>query len=96
MNPVLLTKAGAITSVAGISLFILFAGALLIFPVSKQCTSTANCKYVPQSPPYFQSILSPGFLAVSLMIIAIGILAVRLGRRTLPNKTPADSRDASR
>ena len=86
MNPLLVTQLGGVTSVVGISLFVLFAAFLLAFPVSKQCDSSGKCKYDAQTPPDLKPIVSPGFLAVSLMITAAGILAVRLGRRTLTNK----------
>ena len=94
MNPLLVTQLGGVTSVVGISLFVLFAAFLLVFPVSKQCDSSGKCRYDAQTPPDLKPVVSPGFLAASLMITAAGILAVRLGRRTLADKA-GDSRYAS-
>jgi len=84
-----LPKTGAIISTAGIAMFIAFVLVLLIFPVIKKCASISpvNCSYLSSAPAYLQPLFSPGFLAISLIVIAIGILMIRLGTRLAAKKT---------
>lgn len=42
--------------------------------------SNANCSFSSTAPEALQLLVTPQFLAVSLMVIAAGVLMVRLGR----------------
>jgi len=76
----MLAKSGAIVSSAGVALFVAFVAVLLIFPVVKQCDSNEKCSFSSTAPEQLRQIVQPGFLALSLMIIAAGIFMVRYGR----------------
>lgn len=81
---------GGISSV-GVALFVIFVVGLLAFPVVKQCSSPSSiCKFVSQAPENFKAIVGPVFLAVSLALIASGILVLRLSRMIIGKKTKAD------
>jgi len=83
----MLAKSGAIVSSAGVALFVAFVAVLLIFPVVKQCDSNEKCSFSSTAPEQLRQIVQPGFLALSLMIIAAGIFMVRYGRWRDSKKT---------
>jgi hypothetical protein len=83
-----LIRSGGIVSTAGVALFIAFVSVLLLFPVVKSCDSeNTNCVYSSTAPEPFRSVVQPGYLAVSLIVIAGGILMVRFGRWRETKKT---------
>ena len=75
----MLTKSGAIVSSAGVALLVAFLVVLLAFPVNKECGGGESCLYVSTAPEQLAAIIHPTFLAVSLLVIAAGVLMVRLG-----------------
>lgn len=75
----MLAKSGALVSTAGVALLVAFVGILLAFPVNKQCEG-GECSYLSTAPDPFNSIVQPGFLAISLLVIAAGVLMVRVSR----------------
>jgi len=75
-----LTKSGAIVSSGGIALLIAFVVVLLAFPVNKKCEAGDTCLYISTAPEPLAGIIQPGYLAVTLMIIAAGVFMVRFGR----------------
>ena len=75
----LLAKAGAITSTAGDAMLVAFVGVLLAFPVIKECVEE-DCEFESTAPEQLKSIINPGFLASSLLIIAGGIVMIRYSR----------------
>jgi Zn-dependent protease with chaperone function len=79
MTLLAMAKAGAIASAAGVALLVTFVGVLLIFPVARECDS-GKCTYVSSAPSSLQPIVTPVFLAISLLIIAAGILVIRYSR----------------
>lgn len=84
-----LVKPGAIVSTAGVGMFITFVLLLVIFPVVKVCEEgNNNCTYTSGAPPPLNIIVQPAYLAVSLLLIAAGVLMVRFGRRR-ESKKPA-------
>ena len=76
-----LTKSGAILSSVGVVLFITFVAVLLIFPVAKQCENKEKCSFSSSAPGQLKQIVQPGFLALSLLLIAAGVLVIRISRR---------------
>lgn len=82
-----LAKSGAIVSSAGVALLVAFVAVLLAFPVIKECDGEERCSYWSTAPDQLRSIVQPGFLAVSLMIIAAGIFMVRFSRWRENKKT---------
>jgi hypothetical protein len=72
-----LAKSGAIVSSAGVALFIAFVIILLAFPVIKECQTENDCSFSSTAPDPFKVIVQPGFLAISLMVIAAGVFMVR-------------------
>jgi hypothetical protein len=82
-----MAKSGAIVSSAGVALLIAFVVVLLAFPVNKECSGDERCTYTSTAPEQLASIVQPGFLAVSLMIIAAGVFMVRFGRWKSDKKT---------
>lgn len=82
-----MAKSGAIVSSAGIALMIAFVVILLAFPVNKECLGAEECTYTSTAPDQLAAIVQPGFLAVSLMIIAAGVFMVRFGRWRSDKKT---------
>lgn len=76
---VLLAKSGAIVSAAGVALLVTFIGVLLIFPVTKTCAGD-DCSFSSSAPEQLQPVFSPAFLAVSLLVIAGGIVMIRYSR----------------
>ena len=83
-------RSGAIVSSAGVALFIAFVGVLLAFPVDKECVGE-ECTYTSTAPAQLASIVQPGFLAVSLLIIAAGVFMVRFSRWKSDKKTKGGS-----
>jgi hypothetical protein len=73
---VAIAKAGAIVSSAGVALLVAFVVVLLVFPVTKECQG-GKCTFTSTAPGSLQPIVSPAFLAVSLLTIAAGIFMVR-------------------
>lgn len=71
-----MAKAGAIVSSAGVALLVAFVVVLLVFPVAKECQGS-KCTFTSAAPGSLQPVVSPAFLAVSLLIIAAGIFIVR-------------------
>lgn len=82
-----MAKSGAIVSSVGVALFIAFVIVLLAFPVDKECVSGERCTYTSNAPGQLAQIVQPGFLAVSLMIIAAGVFLVRYSRWKTDKKT---------
>ncbi|MFL6492850.1 MAG: hypothetical protein ACJ70O_07115 [Nitrososphaera sp.] len=82
-----LAKSGAIVSSAGVALIIVLMVALLAFPVMKNCDGAQRCSYRSTAPGELQSVVQPGFLAISLMTISVGVLIMRLSRRLESKKT---------
>jgi hypothetical protein len=76
---IVLAKAGAIVSTAGVALLVAFVLVLLVFPVIKECKGE-KCEFISTAPQYLQGIFSPGFLAASLLTIAAGIFMIRYSR----------------
>ena len=80
-SPGVLAKSGAILSSVGVALFITFAAVLLMFPVAKQCENKEKCSFSSTAPGQLKQIVQPGFLAFSLLLIAAGVLMIRISRR---------------
>lgn len=84
----ILAKSGAIVSAAGVALLVAFVLVLLVFPVTKTCeqggggnnNSSVHCKYESSAPAQLQPIFNQGFFALSLLVIAAGILMIRYSR----------------
>lgn len=83
-------KSGAIVSSAGVALFVAFVGVLLAFPVDKQCVGE-ECTYTSTAPGQLAAIVQPGFLAITLLIIAAGVFMVRLSRWKSDKKTKGET-----
>jgi hypothetical protein len=82
-----LAKSGAIVSSAGVALMIVLMVALLAFPVIKNCDEGQRCSYQSTAPGELQSVVQPGFLAISLMTISAGVLIMRFSRRLESKKS---------
>jgi hypothetical protein len=82
-----LAKSGAIVSSAGVALMVVLMVALLAFPVIKNCDGNQKCSYRSTAPGGLQSVVQPGFLAVSLMTISVGVLILRFSRRLVSKKS---------
>jgi hypothetical protein len=82
-----LAKSGAIISSAGVALMVVFMVTLLAFPVIKNCDGGQKCSYRSTAPGGLQSVVQPGFLAVSLMTISVGVLILRFSRRLVSKKS---------
>ncbi|HEX7031509.1 MAG TPA: hypothetical protein VF172_00770 [Nitrososphaera sp.] len=80
-------KSGAIVSSVGIALFVAFVAILLAFPVNKECVADETCTYTSAAPGNLSAIVQPGFLAISLLVIAAGVLMVRFSRWRISKKT---------
>ncbi len=76
---IVLAKAGAIVSSAGVALLVAFVLVLLAFPVIKECHAE-RCEFTSTAPASLQGIFNPGFLAASLLTIAAGIVMIRYSR----------------
>jgi len=87
----LLAKSGAIVSSAGVALLVAFVVVLLAFPVDKECEGGERCTYTSTAPEQIVAIVQPGYLAVSLLIIAAGVFMVRFGRWKSNKKTEGGS-----
>jgi hypothetical protein len=75
-----LIKTGALLSIIGTAILIVFAFVLLVFPVSKVCPSDGNvCAYVSEAPAPLRIMLNPYMLVISLLIIACGVCFFRFG-----------------
>ena len=79
LNLLAMAKAGALVSATGVALLVTFVAVLLVFPVTKVCDGS-KCNYVSTAPGSLQPIVTPAFLAMSLLIIAAGILVIRYSR----------------
>ena len=75
-----LARSGAIVSSAGVALMVIFMITLLAFPVIKNCGGGEKCSYHSTAPGELQSIVQPGFLAMSLITISLGVLILRFSR----------------
>lgn len=75
---IILAKSGAIVSLAGVALMVIFVTTLLAFPVIKNCVTEDECSYRSTAPGVLQSVVQPSFLAISLISISAGILMIRL------------------
>jgi hypothetical protein len=82
-----LAKSGAIVSSAGVALMIVLMVSLLAFPVIKNCDGAQRCSYRSTAPGELQSVVHPGFLAISLLTISVGVLIMRFSRRLESKKT---------
>ena len=82
-------KSGAIVSSGGIALFVAFVIVLLVFPVNKKCEGD-NCTYTSTAPDQLAPLVQPGFLAISLIVIAAGVFMVRFSRWKSDKKTKGD------
>ncbi|AIC14618.1 hypothetical protein [Nitrososphaera viennensis] len=76
----ILAKSGAIVSTAGVALLVAFIAVLLAFPVAKTCEEGSKCEYASSAPEQLQTVFSQGFFALSLIVIAAGILMIRYSR----------------
>ncbi|AIF83779.1 hypothetical protein NTE_01718 [Candidatus Nitrososphaera evergladensis SR1] len=77
----ILAKSGAIVSAAGVALLVTFVAVLLVFPVAKTCEQEGKkCEYTSSASEQLQPIFSQGFFALSLIVIAAGILMIRYSR----------------
>jgi NADH:ubiquinone oxidoreductase subunit 5 (subunit L)/multisubunit Na+/H+ antiporter MnhA subunit len=75
-----LIKTGAVLSIIGTVILIVFAFVLLVFPVSKVCPSDGTaCAYVSQAPAPLRIMLNPYMLVISLLVIACGVCFFRFG-----------------
>jgi hypothetical protein len=74
-------------SSAGVALMIVLMVALLAFPVIKNCEGDQRCSYRSTAPGELQSVVQPGFLAISLMTISGGVLIMRFSRRLESKKS---------
>lgn len=83
-------KSGAIVSSVGISLLVVFVAVLLAFPVDKDCRGDERCTYTSTAPEQLAAIVQPGYLAISLLIIAAGVFMVRFSRWKSDKKTESD------
>jgi uncharacterized membrane protein YidH (DUF202 family) len=92
MSTVILAKSGAIVSSIGVALMVVFVVILLAFPVIKNCSGNEKCSYHSTAPGALQSIVQPSFLAVSLIIIAAGVLILRLSRWLESKKQENDNK----
>ncbi|AFU58751.1 MAG: hypothetical protein QXX64_01510 [Nitrososphaera sp.] len=92
MSLEVLAKSGAIVSSAGVALLVAFVVVLLAFPVIKECEdSKERCSYTSTAPEQLAAIVQPGFLAVTLLIIAAGVFMVRFSRWRSDKKTSGGS-----
>ncbi len=82
-----LAKSGAIVSSAGVALMIVLMVVLLAFPVIKNCDGAQKCYYRSTAPGGLQSVVQPGFLAISLMTISAGVLILRFSIRLESKKS---------
>ena len=75
-----IAKSGAIVSSTGVALLIAFMVVLMAFPVNKECVDEEKCTYTSLAPQELATIVQPGYLAISLVIIAAGVFMVRFSR----------------
>ena len=80
MSLAALAKSGAVVSSVGVALMIILMVVLLAFPVVKNCDGVQKCYYQSTAPRELQSVVQPGFLAISLMTISVGVLVMRFSR----------------
>lgn len=84
----LLIRSGGVVSTVGVGLFIAFVIVLLVFPLVKSCESeNTNCTFSSTAPEPFRSVVQPAYLAISLLVIAAGVVLVRFGRWHEAKKT---------
>ena len=91
MSLEVLAKLGAICSSAGVALMVAFVIVLLTFPVTKRCDEHLECSYRSSAPIQLQSIVQPGFLAISLMSISAGVLLLRFSKWREGKKTETNT-----
>jgi len=75
-----LAKVGALVSSGGVALLATFVVVLIAFPVTKECNSVEKCSYTSKAPERLAALVQPEFLAISLMLIAAGVLLLRFSR----------------
>ena len=80
MNSQAIVKSGAIFSTIGVVLLGIFALVLLAYPVLKVCqTSNKECGFSTSAPEPLKFVVTPLFLVVALLTIALGIIIFRVG-----------------
>ncbi len=77
----MLIKLGGLISSSGVIMLILFLIIIMVFPVQKSCDIENKCKYFTSAPSPMKEIINPAYFSISLSIIALGILALRVGRK---------------
>jgi hypothetical protein len=87
-----LARSGAIVSSTGVALMVLFVVTLLSFPVIKNCGESEKCSYRSTAPGELQSVVQPGFLAISLITISAGVLILRFSRWLASKKSENDTK----
>lgn len=92
MSTAILAKSGAIVSSIGVTLMVIFVVILLAFPVIKNCSTGEKCSYHSMAPGVLQSIVQPGFLAISLITISAGVLILRFSRWLEAKKAENDTK----
>jgi len=60
-------------------MLVAFVAVLLAFPVVKECEGD-ECNFESTAPEQLKSIINPGYLASSLLVIAAGIVMIRYSR----------------
>ena len=76
----LLIKFGAVSSLIGTVILVTLIIVLLAYPVSKYCENNSEkCKFISDSPEPLRYIVQPIALITSLVVIAVGILLLRIG-----------------
>lgn len=76
----LLIKFGAVSSLFGTAILVTLIIVLLAYPVSKYCENNGEqCKFISDSPEPLRDIVQPVTLITSLLVIAVGILLLRIG-----------------
>src|SRR5437763_14783869 len=80
MNSQAIVRSGAIFSTIGVVLLGIFALVLLAYPVLKMCqTSNKECGFSTSAPEPLKFVVTPLFLVVALLTIALGIIIFRVG-----------------
>ncbi len=79
-NVGIIIKLGGVLSLLGSVLFVLFAYALLAYPVEKTCSPKADhCDFLSKAPELLRSLVSPYVIVISLFLIASGVGTFRFG-----------------
>jgi hypothetical protein len=75
-----MVRFGAVCSVIGTAILVTLIIVLLAYPVSKYCENNVeNCEFISDSPEPLRGIVQPVTLVTSLIVIAVGILLLRIG-----------------